>query len=473
MMYLVDNIKLPLNVEEKDIKNAIREKLGLHARSFRYEVLRKKVEYEPLLQKSHLLYTFSVETNEFVRNTSISFLPEKEEEKKRNYPYASSPYVISSGLHGLLFTYFLAKQGLNPVLLCDEGDLCHRLRMQGGYIYFPSPIIDSKIEDMYRLLLGNKVPLPGAVIFLSPTELSALIDRFISLIEEKGGKIIYNAKPVFASNILGRFRKLIYQVGDEQREAKMRHIIMMDQGKNASFYSNMKAKKTKSDCRLRLVIESRKKDADHLFFDNNLSLPMPLFFYSKKSKNDINVSFIFPFGDIGINNMSNGALLDPEICFVPSKKKGNTTTLVEISIGPNLDAYRYTISSAKRENLPLALPCQKLDDFLLKKETFHLGVVKSLYPNGIYLENLNKILGDAASLALRNALASLKKDYPYFGKDAILTGVWGRRLPGEAIFPKNLDGFVRAYWYSDGEEADLVGIANYAYGRFADFLKNL
>ena len=48
MMYLVDNIKLPLNVEEKDIKNAIREKLGLHARSFRYEVLRKKAMDENL-----------------------------------------------------------------------------------------------------------------------------------------------------------------------------------------------------------------------------------------------------------------------------------------------------------------------------------------------------------------------------------------------------------------------------------------
>ncbi|MCR5079382.1 MAG: hypothetical protein K6B65_05680 [Bacilli bacterium] len=470
MRYLLEGIRLPLNVDEAKIKQTVREHLGIGLRSFRYETIFKKVVYEPLTKKAHLEFAFAVETSAYIKDTSINFVTELEQEHYAKLALPNGVAVVGDDLKALLIAYLISKEGYHVTLFTSDSVLARKQRQQGAYIHFSSCKGKEAIEDLLISFLGEKVGLKGDLVPLSPVEFSSFVDRIIGEFTKNGGDLVHGATLVGSKLFLGRLKKVFYKVGEEQKEAKFDRIVMVDQGKSGSFYNSIKAKKTKSRYLLRLYIESRQKDAESVIYNDYSHLPA---FYESKvvsAKSGNNIRIRYPFACASLANLSNIPVSpEPNLVMIPDRRRLINIMVLDADVTSGEDNYRSALSCCKRINLPGSIPCQKVSDFLLRKESFRLGNVKTTYSAGVYLDNFHSLLPVEVSDAVQSALLKVRSECPYLSSDAILTGVEGKVIPGEVYIPEKVSNIVKAYWNRSCEDLDLVHIVAFAFTSLDDF----
>ncbi len=470
MRYLLEGIRLPLNVDEARIKQAVREHLGIGLRSFRYETIFKKVQYEPLTKKAHLEFAFAVETSAYIKDTSINFISELEPDNYAKLSLPNGILVVGDDLKALLIAYLLGKQGYHVTLLASDSVLARKQRQQGAYIHFSTCKGKEEIEDILVHFLGVKVGIKGDLVALPPVEFSSFVDKVIGEFVSNGGELIHGASLTGSKVFLGKLKKVFYKIGEEEKEGRFDRVLMVDQGRSGAFYNSIKAKKTKSRYLLRLYIESKQKDAESVIYDDYPHLPS--FYESKlvtaKSGNDIRIRY--PFVCASLANLSNIPVSpEPNLVMIPDRRKATNIMVLDADVTSGEENYRSSLSCCKRINLPGCIPCQKVSDFLLRKESFRLGNVKSTYSAGVYLDNFHSLLPVEVSDAIQSALLKVRSDCPYLSSDAILTGVEGKVIPGEVFIPGKIADTVKAYWNRSCEDLDLVHIVAFAISSLDDF----
>ena len=471
MKYFVDGFRFPLNIEESKIKNAIRDRLSIGNRSFRYEPCFKKVVFDPNKKKPFLECAFSVETSSYIKDTSISFLPELSSPSYKKLSFPNGVAVTGSSFSALLFSLVLVKQGVKTTLLVPADSLDSKRRLSGSYIYFSKPTGNEEAESMLRELLRDKVGIRGGLVILSSKEHDALISQMIAEFERLGGVLLYKSQPVAISMFLGKIRKLIYMTDKVEKEGKFDRLVMLDQGATGAFYQSIKAKKTKSDARVRVYIESKKKDVDALFYENQLCLPLHFVSRTITSKNGAKVDAHYPMVDCALRNYGpHTAEPIPGLTFVSDKRRVGALTSLEVSLA-SMEELDSTLASCRRLNLPGCIPCQKVSDFLVRKESFRLGGVRSSYADGIYLDNFHTLLPTAASDALQNCIWKIKEEAPYLSSDALLVGVEPVVRPGEVVIPHRYAQFVKPYWDKQSYTLDLVAQCSFVFDSLKDFFE--
>ena len=470
MRYLLEGIRLPLNVDDTKIKQTIREHLGIGLRSFRYETIFKKVQFEPLTRKAHLEFAFSVETSAYIKDTSINFVVDLEPE---NYAQLSLPdgvLVVGDDLKALLIAYLIAKEGHKVTLLAQDNVFARRQRQQGAYIHFSTCKGKERIEELLRSFLGEKVGIKGDLVYLPPVVFSSFVDKVLSEFKAKQGEVIHGATLVGSKLFLGKLKKVIYKVDEEEKEGKFDRIVLVDQGKSGHFYNSIKAKKTKSRYLLRLYVESKQKDAETVIYDGYSRLPA--FYESKEiqAKSGSSVRIRYPFASATLMNLSNVPVSpEPNLVMVPERRPMTNIMVLDAEVTSGEENFRSSLSCCKRINLPGCIPCQKVSDFLLRRETFRLGNVKSTYGAGVYLDNFHSLLPVEVSDAIQSALLKVRDNCPYLSNDAIITGVEGKIIPGDIYIPDKLSKNVKAYWNRSCEDLDLVHIVGFALTSIDDF----
>ena len=469
MKYFVDGFRFPLNVEESKIKSTIRDRLSIGSRSFRYEPCFKKVVYDASKKKAFLECAFSVETSSYIKDTSISFLPELTEPSYKKMSFPNGLAVVGSSFSALLFALILVKQGIKTTLLAPADSIDSKRRLSGTYIYFPKPTGNEEAESILREFLPDKVGIRGGLVILSSKEHASLIDSMVEKFQRLGGVLSYKSQPLFISMFLGKMRKLIYQCDKVEKEEKFDRIIMMDQGATGAFYQSIKAKKTKSDPRIRIYIESKKKDVDSLFYENLLRLPLHFSSRTITSKSGVKVDVHYPMVDCALRNYgAHSAEPIPGLTFVSDKRRVGALTSLEVSLS-SMEELDSTLASCRRLNLPGCVPCQKVSDFLVRKESFRLGGVKSSYSDGVYLDNFHSLLPAAASDAFQSCIWKIKEEVPYLSPDALLIGVEPVIRPGEVSIPSRYAQYVKAYWDKQSYTLDLVAQCGFVFDSLKDF----
>lgn len=468
MKYFLDGIHLPLNAEEAKVKAALRDRLGIGLRSFRYEPCFKKVQYDTATHKPHLEMAFLVETNSYIKDTRISFYPELETIDFRSKSFPNGVVVVGNDFRALLFSLILARQNVATTLMVPTATLAEKRRLTGSYIHFPKSRGGEEIELILREFLGEKVGLRGGFVPLTGKEHAALISAMAADFEKNGGDLCYQATPVSVSSFLSR-HKLTYMEKGAKEERRFSMIVLLDQGACGSFYQSLKMKKTKSQYRVRLFVETRKRDADYLFYENVLGLPQHFNTMTYRSKSGADVHLSYPFSDVAIRNFSED-FGNPSLglVFAGDKRKATSIVTVETALS-SADELHSTVASCKRLSLPNHIPCQMVDDFVSRKESYRLGGVKSTYGSGVYLDNFHSLLPSAASDAIQRALLRFKEDVPMLSPDSIIVGVEPMVYPGEIVVPAKTESFIKPYWDHDSNTADLVSLGNFVFASLKDF----
>lgn len=469
MKYFVGGFCFPLNIEEAKIRTSIRDRLSVGSRSFRYEPCYRRVVFDPVKKKPYLDCAFSVETNSYIKDTSITFLPDINEPTYGKGDFPNGLAVVGDNFSALLFAYITVKSGVKVTLLCPSPSIDAKRRISGSYIFFPRPNGSEEIESVIRHFLQDKVGVRGGIVSLTGKEHGALIDRIIAEFEKLGGVLHYNSHPIALSLFLGRMRKLIYAIGENEKEGKFDRVVMMDQGALGSFYQSIKAKKTKSDPRLRVYIESKKRDVDFLLYENQLRLPLYFSSHELNAKNGAKVRASYPIVDCYLRNYGEVSSEPyPGLCFVSDKRRVSALTSLEVSLS-SMEEMKTTLSSCRRFNLPGCAPCQKVSDFLMRKESFRLGGVRSSYSEGVYLDNFHSLLPTAVSDALQSAIWKIREEIPFISSDAILIGAEPVVYPGDVVIPQRYANYVKAYWDKTSSEFNLVAQGDFVFDSLKDF----
>lgn len=133
-MIRISQIKLPLNHNEKDLKNAIIKQLKLKSdnRNLQYRIIKKSID----ARKNELKYIYSVDVdlpdeNKIIKKSGNSNITISQ---KKEYTFvncgseklSSRPIIIGCGPAGLFCAYMLAGRGYRPIVIERGGNVDER-----------------------------------------------------------------------------------------------------------------------------------------------------------------------------------------------------------------------------------------------------------------------------------------------------------------------------------------------------------
>ena len=147
MKYFVRDL-LITSLDPRSLTKAIADRVKLKPSSFSYELL--SAERAHINGKLCVFADFCLTTNEFIRDTSISFSEDAEEPI---FPSIDKPPVVvqADAFPGLVAAYLLSREGNRPILISKcktESELLENLSRRGGFI-------DRKSGDKYGRSLSN------------------------------------------------------------------------------------------------------------------------------------------------------------------------------------------------------------------------------------------------------------------------------------------------------------------------------
>ena len=444
MKYVLDSLVLDLGMPETALKPAIAKRLGLAEKSFRYEVL----DRDFLLSgaKRSVIYKVSIETVDFIRDTSIHFLADVASFEVPLYRHKDRPVVVGAGLSGLYAAYILALSGAKPILLEQGKDYAKRSRDfdafltkgiadglgngrfgLGGYLGASGCRISKDSDDiMARWFLSSLesfgVPLgKDHNLFLPAKTVGALSNGLVKAIKAKGGEVIFEACFLGQRSFLGKIKEARYRKGNQEIGIPTSHLLLCAGESNPQL--------------MRLC---GKGDAAPYLTSIGFLLEKP---GSELSRGVYGVPFpdakyptSFRIMDIAVSPDIKGAIsyfypatypifmgMKPEHMdlglSIQSPGASSGITMVSLLFKNGAAAMREATNLAAagfKRSLPYACPVETLKDYLLGKEPLRLGVIKPSYGKGVYLADLNKIYGGKIGTALRKILEALCKKEPNF-----------------------------------------------------------
>ncbi|MCP4650186.1 MAG: FAD-binding protein [PVC group bacterium] len=506
-MFLIQNLKLPFDHSEDDLKKEIAGKIKVNIDDIKqFQIKRKSIDAR---SKNRICFVYSIAVTV---NESVSVKVEVDNKNILNYePYGynlpkkmkkmnARPIIIGAGPAGLFSALLLAEAGASPIILEQGKDV------EARAVDVKSFFSEGKLNEQSNIQFGE-----GGAGTFSDGKLYTLINdkrtkKVFDVFVEAGAppEILYSAKPHIGTDklreVVKNIRKKIISLGGEIKfntkitdfkienekvvevvsasgETFQSDIIILALGGSARGTFELLFKKGVAMQSKAFSVGVRIEHPQILinkaqygkFFNNPRLWPAEykLVHHSKSGRSAYSFC-VCPGGTVVASASENGGIVTNGMSeFTRDKENANSAIVVGVKPGDfGSDGPLAGIEfQRKLERLAFKVgggdfmaPAQLVGDFLKGKRSTVLGSVKPSYCPGIVLGDLNECLPEFVIETLKEGLGSFDKKLRGFSlPDAVLTGVETRtsspvRISRDERYCSNVKGL-----FPIGEGAGYAG----------------
>lgn len=464
MKYVLEHLYLEMHQGENALKTQIAKRLGISERNFRYEIM----EREFVLESNHhgVAYRVVVDTAEFIRDTSIHFLPTVSSFEIPQAKLKRQPLVVGAGIAGLFCAYVLALAGACPVVIDRGKNLDERLADQalfnsrgrfdpqshyrfglGGMLALTGFRItrdDSLLSKRWVLEIIEKfgIVLPrNHEIFLSPAQVQTLVRGLVREIVGHGGQFRFQTELIGARSFFGKIKEARVKVNGSEDVIPVSTIILCGGDNNpVALHRLGLASSTPAMNSVSFFLELPMGEIQRAIYGSPLvAAKMPPVFKREKGKTKAGmqtyVSFYYP-NTAPVFVAKNPGEMNLALSLAnPGVQQGAVVvTLCPKGKYLSKDEAIALTRIGFRRAMPLLCPGESVKDYLAEKEPLRLGSIRPAYAKGVYLANFRSLFGGSVGEALSETLAKLVKSDPALADGrALLLGPaigfdngWGR-----------------------------------------------
>lgn len=434
MKYVLDPIYIEGPQNDAALREAIAKRLGFHPSQFRYEILDREFRWSGASRG--IAYTVSVETIQFVRDTSIRFLPEFTEPIVPRYGGKDRPVVVGAGLSGLVAAYVLALAGAKPILLergkkYDERlgdislfDMRNRLDEEsngrfgfGGVLSITGFTvrqdrhgIRGELHHLFREL-GLELNVDHDQ-FVSPKQATGLFGKLVEEITKRGGEIHYGARVVGLKSFLGKIKEVRYCVQEEELSIATAHVLVCAGEENPGLLKQMGVVLPEEPSMVSFYLEKPSVELNRAAYgliQKDDRFPSLFHLGTGVTKNGLlyELAFFYEKARPCYLGKSPGEVVLGVQMGEPSSQCGLIS--ITLQTGESLNSVSGLSRIGFKKHLPYLCPGEPLKNYMMRQEPLRLGTIKPGYAKGVYLGNLNALFGGRIGDGLYQILEELVK----------------------------------------------------------------
>ncbi|MCR5066496.1 MAG: hypothetical protein K6A14_00355 [Erysipelotrichaceae bacterium] len=445
----------------------------------------------------HYLYSLLVEVKNESDYPRLARYQEKAGEAFAvNRKSAYRPVIVGAGPAGLFCALTLVENDIKPIII-EQGDSVEK-RMEKVACYRESGKLDTLSNVQFgeggagafsdgKLTTGINSPYIERVLqafhrFGAPEEVTYLAkphigtDNLVRIlvnirryIEEQGGEYVFNCR---FEDFEQHGDYLLVRCSDRTLETDALVLALGHSArKSFAMLKNHGMAMRRKNFSVGVRIEHLQKDIDRAQYGDKTKLKLPAAQYKLVYHGSERSCYTFcmcPGGEVIASSSEEGQVVTNGMSeFSRSKDNANAALLVNVLTtdfpgDDPLEGIRFQEQLERKAFLAGGgnhfAPVQRLEDFENKKPSDHIGRIKPSYKPGYTLTDLNEILPDFVSDAIREAM-------PYFDRkirgfddpDAILTAVESRTsCPLTLVRGEDLQSSI-AMIYPCGEGAGYAG----------------
>ena len=482
-MLRINNISMPLNANEQQLKQKAAQKLGVNETELQdFTVSKKSVDAR---NKNNVHFVYSVDCNSAstMRDKDIEQLPEVEKLTFNIKSDGARPIVVGSGPAGMFAGLALAEAGLNPIILERGAPVEQRQKdvaafWQGGEL---------KINSNVQFGEG------GAGTFSDGKLMTGIKkDKFTAKVLQEftaagaPQEILYLAKPHIGTDklrlVVKNIRQKILSLGGEYRfNSQLTGLVIKNDKLVAVKVTDEKATYELPANKLFLAIGHSARDTFEMLYDSGVHMEQKPFSVGARIEHKqtlINkaqygkaAEYTFcmcPGGVVVAAASEKGRVVTNGMSeFARAAENANSALLVGVSekdFGSNSPLAGMYFQRKLEENAFIAgdssyrAPAVLVGDFLRRKVSQKLGDVRPTYLPGVALGGFKQVLPSEIADSLRLGIVEMaKKLHGFDCYDAVLTGVETRssspvRIVRDETMQSNIKGL-----YPCGEGAGYAG----------------
>ena len=505
-MLRINNIKMPINHNDDDLKKAVENMLDINKKEFKsFEITGQAIDAR---NKNNIIYVYSVDIA-LINEDKYKDLPNVRKMEKSEYivekvelKNRKRPVIVGSGPSGLFAALILAEAGLKPIII-EQGKKVEE-RQKDVYNFFK----DGKFNKYSNVQFGEG----GAGTFsdgklttnTNNFRMQKVYSEFILAGAEK--KISYMSKPHVGTDkligIMKNIRKKIEDLGGEYRFQNKLVSITYENSKITEAIIEILSDKSDTEDEIHneiykidtdiviLAIGHSSRDTFYMLNKKNIKmerkifsvgvriehkqsminhsqygkfadkLPAAEYKLSVKSENGRGVyTFCMCPGGVVVPAASEEGRLVVNGMSYSKRNLENANSAILVNVYPDDFGEGGVLAGIefqrKLEEKAFELggsdykaPVQLFRDFVKNIKTKKLGKVKPSYAKGYKFANLNECFPDYINISLKEGIQLMDRKIKGFADyDAVLSAVESRssspvKIPRNEKFFSNIDGII-------------------------------
>ena len=505
-MLRINNIKMPINHNDDDLKKAVENMLDINKKEFKsFEITGQAIDAR---NKNNIIYVYSVDIA-LINEDKYKDLPNVRKMEKSEYivekvelKNRKRPVIVGSGPSGLFAALILAEAGLKPIII-EQGKKVEE-RQKDVYNFFK----DGKFNKYSNVQFGEG----GAGTFsdgklttnTNNFRMQKVYSEFILAGAEK--KISYMSKPHVGTDkligIMKNIRKKIEDLGGEYRFQNKLVSITYENSKITEAIIEILSDKSDTEDEIHneiykidtdiviLAIGHSSRDTFYMLNEKNIKmerkifsvgvriehkqsminhsqygkfadkLPAAEYKLSVKSENGRGVyTFCMCPGGVVVPAASEEGRLVVNGMSYSKRNLENANSAILVNVYPDDFGEGGVLAGIefqrKLEEKAFELggsdykaPVQLFGDFVKNVKSEKLGKVKPSYAKGYKFANLNECFPDYINISLKEGIQLMDRKIKGFADyDAVLSAVESRssspvKIPRDEKFFSNIDGII-------------------------------
>ena len=505
-MLRINNIKMPINHNDDDLKKAVENMLDINKKEFKsFEITGQAIDAR---NKNNIIYVYSVDIA-LINEDKYKDLPNVRKMEKSEYivekvelKNRKRPVIVGSGPSGLFAALILAEAGLKPIII-EQGKKVEE-RQKDVYNFFK----DGKFNKYSNVQFGEG----GAGTFsdgklttnTNNFRMQKVYSEFILAGAEK--KISYMSKPHVGTDkligIMKNIRKKIEDLGGEYRFQNKLVSITYENSKITEAIIEILSDKSDTEDEIHneiykidtdiiiLAIGHSSRDTFYMLNEKNIKmerkifsvgvriehkqsminhsqygkfadkLPAAEYKLSVKSENGRGVyTFCMCPGGVVVPAASEEGRLVVNGMSYSKRNLENANSAILVNVYPDDFGEGGVLAGVefqrKLEEKAFELggsdykaPVQLFGDFVKNIKSKKLGKVKPSYAKGYKFANLNECFPDYINISLKEGIQLMDRKIKGFANyDSVLSAVESRssspvKIPRNEKFFSNIDGII-------------------------------
>ncbi len=505
-MLRINNIKMPINHNDDDLKKAVENMLDINKKEFKsFEITGQAIDAR---NKNNIIYVYSVDIA-LINEDKYKDLPNVRKMEKSEYivekvelKNRKRPIIVGSGPSGLFAALILAEAGLKPIII-EQGKKVEE-RQKDVYNFFK----DGKFNKYSNVQFGEG----GAGTFsdgklttnTNNFRMQKVYSEFILAGAEK--KISYMSKPHVGTDkligIMKNIRKKIEDLGGEYRFQNKLVSITYENSKITEAIIEILSDKSDTEDEIHneiykidtdiviLAIGHSSRDTFYMLNEKNIKmerkifsvgvriehkqsminhsqygkfadkLPAAEYKLSVKSENGRGVyTFCMCPGGVVVPAASEEGRLVVNGMSYSKRNLENANSAILVNVYPDDFGEGGVLAGVefqrKLEEKAFELggsdykaPVQLFGDFVKNIKSKKLGKVKPSYAKGYKFANLNECFPDYINISLKEGIQLMDRKIKGFANyDSVLSAVESRssspvKIPRNEKFFSNIDGII-------------------------------